>query len=208
MSLTNRWSKEGRSLARAIRPLTFETPAALEPQVTKVMHRWHLCRSGGDVLISNVVLLAMMQMASAALLNETGGTLVGHYEEADSMAVVEKALGVRRGAEQGATHFFRPSDEVDGQLAEIYRATGGHMHYLGEWHTHPFSSPSPSRIDLRTLRELAQSPAVAIDTPLLLILGGRITEAPVIRCLVMDANGRHEDAIYLGDHAEVDERHT
>lgn len=163
-----------------------------------MIHCWRFSRCGGKVLIPSSLLDAMMNFAGAALPNETGGTLVGHYEEGDSVALVEQVLGVRYGAERDVARFFRPPDDVDGQLAEIFHASEGRTHYLGEWHTHPGSSPTPSRIDCRTMRELARSPSVASDTPLLMILGGQIVAAPIISCSMFSTIWGDEAGVYVG----------
>jgi integrative and conjugative element protein (TIGR02256 family) len=191
-------------LSRGLNEEVDRSPPLAIPEAggVKLLYRWRFRRRSGDVLIPSPVLRAMMDLAGAALPNETGGTLIGHYAAGDSVAVVERALGVRQGERRGVTHFFRPPDDVDGQLTEIFHASAGHTHYLGEWHTHPYASSSPSRLDRRTLRELARSPAVATDTPLLLILGGQVAEAPTVRCLIMDATGGHEQGIYRGEHSE------
>lgn len=162
------------------------------------MHRWHFAQLGAEFRLPDAVLAELRRLAGEALPNETGGTLIGYYGDGGRVAQVERALGVRRGARQGRSHFYRPSDAVDGQLAEIYRASGGRTYYLGEWHSHPGSAPGPSGTDLHTMHDLARSPMVATDTPVLLILEGDVGALPTLRCLVVEATGRAIHGSYLG----------
>lgn len=162
----------------------------------ETLHRWSLRQLGAEVRLPESVLTRMCQLAEAAWPKETGGTLVGHYGAGGRVACIERAIGVREGARQGRSHFYRPPDTVDGQLAEIYRSSGGTCYYLGEWHSHPGSAPGPSATDLRTMRELAQSPHVATDTPILVIVEGSL-QSPTVSCLVVDETGCVIDGIYL-----------
>lgn len=167
-------------------------------QPTETLHRWHFPRRGATVVLPESAFARMCRLAVRAAPNETGGTLVGHYHTNTATAWVERALGVRRGAQTGRTHFYRPPDEIDKQLADIYRTSDGHTHYLGEWHTHPGATPTPSQLDLRTLLELARSTAVATDTPLLFVLGGTFTSPYDIACIVVDPEGAADRGVYGG----------
>ena len=165
------------------------------------MHVWIFPERGCTVIVPPEVLEVMTKMARAASPDETGGTLVGHYSSDMREAFVEQALGVRTGARSSRTAFYRPPDSDDGQLAEIYHASSGLTHYLGEWHTHPNAGPNPSRKDLATLRGLARSASVATDTPILIILGDSFISAPPGVCVVGESSGRCLYGHYEGSHA-------
>ncbi len=138
----------------------------------------------------------MRKMAASAKPRETGGTLVGHYSEDHRVAHVTGALEAKTGARRERARFFRPPDDVDGQLARTYEESGGRTHYLGEWHTHPGAAPIPSPTDLATLRGLARSRSVATDTPFLLILGGDFEAASPSSCTLAEDGGRTLDGFY------------
>lgn len=55
--------------------------------------------------------------------------------------------------------------------AARWRASGGTMRYLGEWHTHPQDFPSPSSLDRTEWTELSRKRADG--RPLLAIIVGR-----------------------------------
>jgi integrative and conjugative element protein (TIGR02256 family) len=70
-------------------------------------------------------------------------------------------LGLRRGAhlevtnatvptqfdKQSKFHFERDSKVHSHIATEMWRKSGGHITYIGEWHTHPENDPVPSSID-------------------------------------------------------------
>lgn len=154
------------------------------------VHVWRFEERECMVLVPHRVLEDMRRMGWDALPNETGGTLVGHYSSDLRVALVERALGVRVCAQRSPVMFFRPPDDVDGQLSEIYRESGGRVYYLGEWHTHPYAAPTPSVIDLNTLCDLARAPSVATDTPIMIILGWNFVADPPGTCILAEPSGR------------------
>lgn len=154
------------------------------------MHVWRFPERGCAVHIPGEVLAAMRRMAASSKPRETGGTLVGHYSEDRREAFVTCALEAKTGARKQRTRFYRPPDDVDGQLARIYQESGGLTHYLGEWHTHPGGAPAPSPTDLSTLRSLAKSRSVATDTPFMVILGGNLRTTAKASCTLAEKTGR------------------
>jgi integrative and conjugative element protein (TIGR02256 family) len=148
------------------------------------------------VCIPDAVLAAMRKLAASAKPQETGGTLVGHYSEDRREAFVTRALEANTGARKQRARFYRPPDDVDGQLARIYEESAGLTHYLGEWHTHPRATPTPSPTDLSTLRSLAKSRSVATDTPFMIILGGDFGATTTPSCTLADDSGRTLEGLY------------
>jgi integrative and conjugative element protein (TIGR02256 family) len=155
----------------------------------KTEHLWRFPDLECAVRIPDEVLDAMRKVAASASPRETGGTLVGHYSEDRLTAFVTRALEAKTGARRQRTRFYRPPDDVDGQLARIYEETGGITHYLGEWHSPPGATPTPSPTDLSTLRGLARSRSVASDTPIMIILGGDFG-ATTLSCTLAEDSGR------------------
>lgn len=76
---------------------------------------------------------------------EAGGILVG-YRRGPHIEIVEAscpmALDVRR------RHSFVRRDNGHQAFSDSrWESSGGTMHYLGEWHTHPEAKPLPSYLD-------------------------------------------------------------
>jgi integrative and conjugative element protein (TIGR02256 family) len=154
-----------------------------------IFHTWYFTDRDCLVRVPDEVLELMRRRAAKAAPRETGGTLVGHYSKDNREAVVTKALESMTGARKSRTRFYRPPDDVDGQLARVYEGSGGRIHYLGEWHTHPGGAPSPSTTDLNTLQGLARSRSVATDTPFMVILGSDICGTTSVSCTLFEKDG-------------------
>lgn len=128
-------------------------------------HIWRFPKRDYHVIIKESLIRKIMRVARQSFPNETGGTLVGFYLADYRIAYIAQILDAKTGAQRSRRHFYRPSDNIDYQLRRIYNRSQGKIHYLGEWHTHPFDSPIPSDIDKDSMVKLAQSPSVATDTP-------------------------------------------
>jgi len=162
----------------------------------EAVHVWRFHERGCAVRMPGEVLTAMREMAANSRPRETGGTLVGHYSEDLQEAFVTAALEADIGARKQRARFYRPPDDVDGQLARIYEESGGLTHYLGEWHTHPGVAPTPSPTDLATLRGLARSRSVATDTPFMVILGGSLQTRAAASCTLAERTERTLIGLY------------
>jgi integrative and conjugative element protein (TIGR02256 family) len=154
------------------------------------LHLWRFSERECLVQLPDSLLNVMKAVASDAMPNETGGTLVGHYSEDRRVAFVTQILASTTGARRERSGFFRPSDSVDDQLAKVYRESKGCTHYLGDWHSHPMGNPTPSSTDLSTLRGLAQSTRVATDTPVMIIVGGNFDSQSPMSCTLAERSGR------------------
>lgn len=102
-------------------------------------------------------------------LRETGGALLGWRDGADV------AIACVLGPGPGAKHRLR-SFEPDGpwqvaQGRQIYTATNQMVAYLGDWHTHPFGRPTPSRQDETAARQIATDANFRAPEPLSGIVG-------------------------------------
>lgn len=100
---------------------------------------------------------------------ETGGVLLGRYEEANRVAVILEVTGPPGGSARGRTWFRRGTGDLDALLERRWQDG---TYYLGEWHTHPNCSPVPSRDDLQAMSSISGSRGYACPEPILLILGG------------------------------------
>jgi integrative and conjugative element protein (TIGR02256 family) len=67
---------------------------------------------------------------------------------------------------------FEPDAAWQNEIGQdIYRWSGRTITYLGDWHTHPRSTPSPSGQDRRTVAMIASDPRFRAPTPLYAIIG-------------------------------------
>lgn len=120
-------------------------------------------------------LLRIQAMGAAARRHETGGILIGRYEDGGRLGVIEEATDRPNGSLFGAFWFGRGSQGLAELLQDRWLEG---RHYLGEWHFHPGGSPEPSGRDHRTMAGIATTPGYQCDAPLLLILGQDLNGAP------------------------------
>lgn len=86
---------------------------------------------------------------------ETGGILVGYVNRKRKIVYVVDALPPSTDSYAGADRFELGVAGYEEKIRAIQERTGGLLGYMGDWHTHPSGSPSPSATDTRTARRLA-----------------------------------------------------
>lgn len=101
-------------------------------------------------------------------LCETGGALFGW--EGEERLVVACASGPGSRAKHRLRRFEPHRATTATAMRAVEAASEKRYSYLGSWHTHPLSGPSPSALDAETAGELAAQPDLLLPRPLLLIL--------------------------------------
>ena len=101
---------------------------------------------------------------------ETGGILVGNYNEDHSIGIVKEILPPPPDSVAGPSTFIRGTKGVKRELKTLRREK--QIFYLGEWHFHPFAAPTPSTVDLSEMRSKKLKRAFHCPEPILLIIGG------------------------------------
>ena len=101
--------------------------------------------------------------------NEYGGLLIGRYSE-DNQTVFLNDTVLPKKFKSSPVSFERGSDGMAKILEEYFKQEPPQV-YVGEWHTHPNSSPSPSLIDIRAFETIVKHHNVNIKNPVMLILG-------------------------------------
>ena len=85
---------------------------------------------------------------------ETGGLLVGFVDSRAKTVYVTRALPAPPDSVGDPGRFIRGVVKVPEALSRIAEHTGGVLHYVGDWHSHPGGSPDLSRTDEETAAEL------------------------------------------------------
>ncbi|MEH6503328.1 MAG: Mov34/MPN/PAD-1 family protein [Cycloclasticus sp.] len=121
--------------------------------------------------INNSMFLQMVAEAEKWEPYETGGVFMGYQADNNDLVVTDLI-----DAGKNSTHkHFRFSPDQDYQLkkiADVYKKSGGAITYLGDWHTHPNTTPELSWVDKRTLTKIALTPESKNLHPIMVILGG------------------------------------
>lgn len=104
--------------------------------------------------------------------NETGGILIGHYNEGLSCAIVKKVTGAPDDSKSGRTWFYRGVKGLKSLLSTLWNVK---VYYIGEWHFHPNAAPNPSSQDVMQMIAISTSSSFNCTEPILLIIGGKPT---------------------------------
>ena len=106
------------------------------------------------LLVDRRALESMMEWAQAAAPRETGGLLLGHFQQ--SVPVVVQAPEIHD-SRATRVRYRRDVSAAGVMLARARREDSTSLiGYLGEWHTHPLPI-GPSRRDRRAIAVLANS---------------------------------------------------
>jgi len=123
------------------------------------------------VALPQSVVQDMLIQARASNSLETGGILIGTYNERHDTALVSRADGPPPDSKATSHRFWRG---VQGLAEALQRRWSRPIRtfYLGEWHYHPFSSPERSALDDATMVDTGLHSGFGCEVPVLVILGG------------------------------------
>jgi integrative and conjugative element protein (TIGR02256 family) len=119
------------------------------------------------------VLERLLLLCGEALPKETGGILIGRYNDSLDVALVSRATPAPPDSVSGPTWFSRGTRGLSSLLKGLWKER---QYYLGEWHFHPQADPTPSPTDEGQLCDISADRNYHCATPLLLIMGGNPKE--------------------------------
>jgi integrative and conjugative element protein (TIGR02256 family) len=108
------------------------------------------------VEISEPVKDKLRRALRAAGSREIGGVLMGEQIAPGHFRVVDLSIDSQTG---GRAHFVRSSEAHADALSAFFRETGhqyDRFNYLGEWHSHPRFSVTPSTQDITSMIDLVE----------------------------------------------------
>ena len=111
----------------------------------------------------------MLVEADAWAPLETGGVLLGVADGANVW--IDAVIGPGPAAIHRKASFTPDANYQQQQIATIYEASGRRVSYLGDWHTHPGSTPNLSWRDRRTLRAISRTVNARQPSPLMIVIG-------------------------------------
>jgi integrative and conjugative element protein (TIGR02256 family) len=97
---------------------------------------------------------------------EAGGQLFARITRYEIF--VEEATGPRPTDRRGRTHYIPDRQSERKEIRERF-ALG--LHYVGDWHTHPESTPIPSPIDCLTISDCSRRSTHKLAGFLLIVVG-------------------------------------
>lgn len=112
---------------------------------------------------------AMVELCTRSGRLETGGVLIGRYSRFGDRVVVTKVTGPPRDSHRFPFSFVRG---IAGLTRRLGREWVEGAYYVGEWHFHPFASPTPSPLDIKQIMVFAADAELHCPRPVLLVFGG------------------------------------
>jgi integrative and conjugative element protein (TIGR02256 family) len=97
---------------------------------------------------------------------------MGYRVKFSRETVVTHIIGPGPKAEFGKEDFQPDADFQHSEIDRIYQASGRRDAFLGDWHTHPHTTPFLSRRDRAAIRKVAKHPMSHQPHPIMAILAG------------------------------------
>ena len=123
-----------------------------------------------SVSISEGFINEMLVYCIKAKKKETGGFVIGKYVNDLQRAEVTHIAGPPRDSKFGSYWFYRGFDGIQSLINQLWKEDRGH--YIGEWHFHPYSLPTPSQQDIEQMRGISANKNYQCKEPVLVIIGG------------------------------------
>lgn len=102
--------------------------------------------------------------------HESGGILMGRIYEHEKIIIEQ--LSTPSSEDKSGRYFFeRNVKKAQRIVNQAWEESGGEIRYLGEWHTHPEATPSPSSVDRELLIGMLKDTKMEIDFLFLVIVG-------------------------------------
>lgn len=127
---------------------------------------------GGKLEIGLLAISRMLKFRQdSCWKREAGGVLMGRYIRDCLDVVIDDVTVPMRGDRRGRCSFFRDRDRHQQAINQAWQESEGTTHYLGEWHTHPEKTPTPSVIDQTNWNQHLQEDRFSGDTLFFIIVG-------------------------------------
>lgn len=127
--------------------------------------------------------------------SETGGLLLGQFDEACRIVWVSEVTGPPDGSLAGPLGVAVNTPAAREDVCERSHRTGGLTAFVGLWHTHPHGSARPSEIDIEAMNKLLAESSSPSPRILLLVISPPGTGSPAV--------GQGPDGWNPGIHAEI-----
>ena len=136
-------------------------------------HTYGVCPvTGDDVRFLPAATATIGQaIANSAQDKETGGVLFGFRDDYLKIVWVVAAAGPPADSEASATNFVCGVDGVAEKARDWQNNTHSLVGFVGTWHSHPVSGPTPSVTDLHAMEDLLKQSGSPMHRLLLTIVG-------------------------------------
>lgn len=114
-------------------------------------------------------MLKFAQLDSLAL--EAGGVLIGRHLAGTRHVVVDQVTVPMPGDRRSRSAFTRKQRRHQTLIDVEWQRSDGRCVYLGEWHTHPEPTPTPSGVDMNDWARRLRKDVVHADSMFFVIIG-------------------------------------
>lgn len=123
-----------------------------------------------EIVIGDELLESIHKVSRQHLPKEFGGLLIGNYSLDSKVAYINSTLLPKK-YKSSKFYFERGIKGIEEKLKRLFYESEPSQIYLGEWHTHPYSSPNFSTTDFKAMQDIAKHKNVNILNPIMLIVG-------------------------------------
>ena len=139
---------------------------------------------GPAVVLTEAVIETLLKHRQLELKdNEAGGQLFARFEGKDTI-IVEATEP--KNSDKRKRYWFEPNKHLQRQEIKAKHKNG--EHFVGDWHTHPQSIPSPSGDDLKSIIDCFRKSHHELKAFLMVIVGTAELPEGLLVCLV-DGSG-------------------
>lgn len=149
------------------------------------------------VTIREGALSEIIDTAMRAGANETGGILIGEID-AEGRAIIVEATSKPKGSKFTWRTFVRAPSGLARLLKSRWEQK---QHYLGEWHSHPRSSPHPSGQDCSSMKAIALDENYDSREPILVVVGTKVGGAEL--SVTVFPKGEPHVTLVAAEHAKA-----
>ena len=108
------------------------------------------------IKIASSTLKKIYQQRAQKLPNETGGVLIGSFDFYHLICYIVDSLDSPKDSKEYPFAYIRGHEGLLSKIHDIENLTVGNLTYVGEWHSHPSNSISPSNDDNILLNYISQ----------------------------------------------------
>ena len=102
---------------------------------------------------------------------ESGGLLFAEFKLPE---IIVKKISIPNKNDYRNRYEYKPDQTMQQKIINSYFKKG--LHYIGEWHTHPEKIPTPSIIDIISMKDTFIRSRHELNYFLLIIVGNEISE--------------------------------
>ena len=141
------------------------------PQLLGKLHNMTITIEKYAINISDDLLRNVSLFKQTKNENESGGVLFCKKKVGlDEYYIIDMTLPNKHD-KSSRFSFVRNAKEAQKIIEKKWKDSDGYINYIGEWHTHPETSPSPSFVDIKTYKQISKDKSSLFPISINIIFG-------------------------------------